>query len=123
VSAISEPFFPIDHLCLRSLLPRNQQMRVPDWNRRRRLRHELSVFRLAGHLAMTSLLFLALVVAAWIASLAFHSLHSVYPFPNELLRFLDKLELWLVYVDGALICGTFLFGALHYLLDVVRGHS
>jgi hypothetical protein len=72
---------------------------------------------------MTSFLFLALVVAAWIASLAFHALHSLYPFSNELLRFLDRLELWLVYVDGALICGTLFFGSLHYLLQTVRGHS
>ena len=98
-------------------------MRVPDSNRRRLPPHERSALKLASHLAMTSFLFLALVVATWIASLAFHALHSVFPFPSDLLRFLDRLEIWLVYVDGALIFGTLMLGGLHYFLENLRGHS
>jgi hypothetical protein len=123
VSAISETSFPIDHMLLRSLLPRNQQMRVPDSNRRRRPGHELAALKLAGHLAVTSFLFLVLVIAIWITSSAFHSLHSVFPFSKELLRFLDRLELLLAYVDGALICSTLLIGSCHYILSILRGHS
>lgn len=123
MSAISEPFFPIDHLCLRSLLPRNQQMRVPDSSRRRRPRYELKALELAGHLALTSLLFLTLVVSVWIVTWALHSLHSVHPFSEELLRFLDRLEIWLVYADGTLICITLLSGMWLYVLDILRGHS
>ncbi len=71
---------------------------------------------------MTSFLFLSLwVIAAWAASWAFHALHSVYPFPDALLHFLDRLELWLVYVEGALICATLLFGGLHYFLEHRKG--
>ena len=123
MSAIGETLFPIDHLCLRSLLPRNKQMRVPDSSRRHRPHHELPALRLAVHLAVTSLLFLALAFAVWIASWAVHTLHSVYPFPNAFLRFLNGLELWLAYADGALICGTLLVGGLHYILNMLRGHS
>lgn len=123
MSAINGMFFAIDRLCLRSFLPRNQQIRVPDSRRRRFQRHELSALKLASHLLMTSFLFLALVMAAWVASVTFHVLHSVYPFSSALLHFLDRLELWLVYVDGSLICGTLLFGGLHYVSGVVRGYS
>lgn len=123
MSAISEMSFPIDHLCLRSLLPRNQQIRVPDSSRRRRAHHELPALRLAVHLAATSLLFLALVIAVWMTSWAFHSLQSLHPLPNEFLRLLDRLEIWLVYLDGTLICGTLLFGSGRYFLDIVRGRS
>lgn len=123
MSAVSERVSSIDHLFLLSLLPRNQQMRVPGSSPGRVPRQELSVLKLASHLMMTSFLFLALVIATWVASWAFHSLHSAYPFSNELLRFLDRLELWLVYVDGALICATLLFGGGRYLLNIVRGLS
>ena len=124
MSAISEPlYFPIDGMLFRSLLPRNQQMRVPDSSRGRRHRFETGALQLASHLAMTSFLFLMLAIAVWITSFAFHSLHSVHPFPNELLRFLDRLEVWLVYADGAWICCALQFGFLQYVLNVLRGHS
>jgi hypothetical protein len=123
MSAISETSFPIGHMLFRSLLPRNQQIRVPDSSRRRPQRHEFAALKLAGHLAVTSVLFLALVVAVWITSSIFHLLHTVLPFPNQLLRFLDRVEILLAYVDGALICSTLLIGGCHYLLSVLRGHS
>jgi hypothetical protein len=123
MSAIARAAFPIGHMLFRSLLPRNQQIRVPDSGRRRRQRHELAAMRLAKHFAMTSLLFLVLVVAVWLASLIFHSLHSMYAFPGDLVQFLDRLELWLAYVDGALICGTLFIGSCCYVLDMFRGIS
>ena len=123
MSVVGESISTFEHVLLRSFLPRDKQMRVPDSNRRRLPRHERSALKLASHLAMTSFLFLALVVATWIASLAFHALHSVFPFPSDLLRFLDRLEIWLVYVDGALIFGTLMLGGLHYFLENLRGHS
>jgi len=123
MSAISETFVPIEQMLFRSLLPRNQQIRIPDSNRRRHPGHELATLKLAGHLMVTSLLFLALVVAVWITSTAFHLLHSVYAFSNGILHFLDRLELVLAYVDGTLICGTLLVGGCYYLLDILRRHS
>ena len=123
MSAINGLLFSIDHLCLRSFLPRNQQMRVPDSRRRRRPRYELTALELASHLALTSLLFLLLVVGVWIATWALHSLHSKYPFPDELLHLLDRLEIWLVYADGALICITLLNGMWLYVLNILRGNS
>jgi hypothetical protein len=107
----------------RSLLPRNQQIRVPDSGRRGHRRYEFAALRLATHFAVTSLLFLALVVVDWITSSVFHLLHSVLPFPDELLRFLDRVEILLAYVDGALICGTLFIGGCCYFLDMLRGHS
>jgi len=75
VNAISKTFFPIDQLCLRSFLPRNQQIRVPDSKRRRRPRHELVALEVASHLVLTSFLFLTLAIGVWIATWAFHSLN------------------------------------------------
>jgi len=123
MSAISEfVSVPIDGMLFRSLLPRNQQIHVPDSSRQRRQRDGLTGLKLVSHLALTSLLFLALVVAVWVTSWVFHSLHSVYPFPDKLFHFLDRLEIWLVYADGGLICATLLNGVWHYVLGVLRGH-
>jgi hypothetical protein len=113
----------MDHLCFRSFLPRNQQIRVPDSSRKRRSRYELMALELASHLALTSLLFLVFVAGVWVATWALHSLHSVCPFPDVILQFLDKLEIGLVYADGALICITLLSGMWLYVLYIFRGHS
>ena len=90
MDAISEKCFPIDHLCLRSFLPRNERIRVPDSRRHRRPRHELVALELASHLVLTSFLFLTLAILVWLATWAFHSLNSVHPFPGEFLRFLRQ---------------------------------
>lgn len=78
---------------------------------------------LASHLALTSLLFLLFVVGVWAATWTLHALHSTYPFPDVLLQFLDKLEIGVVYADGALICATVLSGMWLYVLKIFRGRS
>ena len=122
MSAISGNIVLIDHMLFRSLLPRNQQIRVPGSNRRRLPRFEVTALQLASHFLMTTFLFLALAIAVWIASWGFQSLQSVHQFPDELFHVLDRLEVWFVYADAALICCTLFFGCLQYIWDVLRGH-
>jgi hypothetical protein len=50
-------------------------------------------------------------------------MNSVHPFPGEFLRFFDRLEIWLAYPDGGLVCLTLLNGIWLYVLNVLRGHS
>ncbi len=55
------------------------------------------------HLASwTSLLFLALVTLIWVVELAFHSLHSVYAFSDDMFRMLRRAgDPLLAYADAA----------------------
>src|SRR5689334_22729466 len=98
--ALSQAPSPNLQLLLRSLLPPNQRLRIPDSKWRRRWRHELSALELISHLVMTSLIFLTLITLVWVISWTFHLLQSVYPFSDDLFRALNRLEILLVYADA-----------------------
>ncbi len=100
---------------------RNRHVLIPNADRPRRQRHGLSALRLVSHLATTSLVFLALITLVWCISWIFHSMHSVYPFSNEVFRLLDRLELLLVYIDAMVSGIVLLIGVCYYIVEVIRG--
>ena len=123
MSGLSHAALPQAHVFLRSLLRRDRRLLVPDSDRRRRRRHELSAVRLVAHLATTSLVFLALITLVWIVSWTFHFMHSVYPFSHEAFRLLDRLEILLVYAD-VVVSGIVLFFVIwNYIVKVIRGDA
>lgn len=123
MSGLSHSVLPRSHVFLRSLLPRDRRLLVPDADRRRRRRHELSALRLVTHLATTSLVFLALITLVWIVSWTFHFMHSVYPFSASAFRLLDRVEILLVYVD-VVVSGIVLLNVTwNYIVKVIRGDS
>jgi hypothetical protein len=121
--ALSPATSPTIQLLLRSLLPRNQRLRIPDSQQRRRWRRELTILELVSHLVMTSFLFLALITLVWVVSWTFHLLHAVYPFSEELFRALYRFEIFLVYADVVTTGILLLNGIWHYILEAIRGNS
>jgi len=108
MSALGQAALPQSHALIRSALRR---------------RHGLSVVRLVTHLATTSLVFLALITLVWIVSWTFHFMHSVYPFPDEAFRLLDRLEMLLIYADVVMSGIVLLDGVWNYVVEVIRGDS
>ena len=108
---------------LRSLWHRDPRLVIPDETRRRQQRHALSALRLVSHLAMTSLLFLALITLVWIVSWTFHFMHSLYPFPEAAFQLLDGAKIVLVYLDVTVSGIVMLNGIWHYVAEVIRGDA
>jgi hypothetical protein len=55
-----------------------------------------------GHLLGTAVIFTALFTIGWLVSVVLHALHRYHPFPDEIFRFVTKIELYLVYADSLL---------------------
>lgn len=78
------------------------------WEERgRRIGYWWSVVTLLGHLLGTAVIFTGLFTLGWLVSVALHALHRYHPFPDEMFRFVTRLELYLLYVD-AFVSGTVL---------------
>lgn len=100
-------------------------MFIPDADRRRRRPPPSwhAALRVGTHLAWTSLLFLALVTLIWVVELAFHSLHSVYAFSDDMFRMLRRLEILLAYADAAASAGIVLNSLGRHFLEFIRGEA
>jgi hypothetical protein len=122
MSAISQTSLPITSTLFRSLLPRDQRLRIPDSNRSRP-RRESSVLRLIVHFVLTSIVFLLLTTFVWMASLMFHVMQSVYPFSDEMFQALHRLELFLLYADAATTAVILLNAIVRYVVAALEGHS
>jgi len=107
----------------RSGLPRDRRLFIPNVHQSRRDNQLLFVLRLISHLAMTSLVFLALITLVWVVSWTLSSMQSVHPFPDETFRLLNGLKIVLIYAD-MLTSGVVLFlGIWNYILKIIRGES
>ena len=74
------------------------------WGERERPRpgYWWSVLSLIGHLVGTAVIFIALFTLGWLVSVVLHALHRYHPFPDEIFRFVTRIELYVVYADSAL---------------------
>lgn len=93
-----------------------------DWTlngrEKRRRSFAESVFGLIGHLIGTAVIFVAFFAVAWLVGYALHHLHGIHNFPDEIYKFILRLELWLVYADAALCLLVLLAGAVRFVLDL-----
>ena len=83
----------------------------------------LSALRLIAHLAITSLVFLALMTLVWLVSWAFSTLQARHPFPEELMELFITLKFVLVYLDVLMSSIVLLYGICRYILTVLQGDS
>ncbi len=115
------PQFP---LLFHSLLPRERRVFIPNTNpRRRRPGPERIALRVVFHLALTSLVFLSLVTLVWGVSWAFHSMHSIHAFSDDIFRLLDRLETLLAYADVVASAVVLLNAIGRHILETIRGDS
>ncbi len=88
--------------------------------RERRVGYWWSVMSLVGHLIGTAVIFTALFSVGWLVSVVLHALHQQHPFPDEIFRFVTKIELYLVYADAALSAVVLIAGMVHFCKKVVE---
>lgn len=82
-----------------------------------------SVLSLLGHLLGTAVIFTALFTIGWLVSVVLHALHRYHPFPDEIFRFVSKMELYLVYADSLLSGVVLVAGMIRFckqLMEVER---
>lgn len=63
-----------------------------------------------------------LTTFVWIVSLALHVMHSMYPFSEDFLQLLHRLELFLAYVDAGATCLILLSAIVRYVIATIRGN-
>ena len=88
--------------------------------RERRVGYWWSVMSLVGHLIGTALIFTALFSVGWLVSVVLHTLHRHHPFPEEIFRFVTKIELYLVYADAVLSAVVLIAGMVRFCKQVVE---
>ncbi len=64
-----------------------------------------------------------LTTFVWIVSLTLHVMHALYPFSEDFLELLHRLELFLAYVDAVTICFILLNAIARYVIATIRGSS
>lgn len=92
------------------------------WARQKRPRagYWWSVLFLVGHLLGTAIIFISLFTMGWLVSVALHALHRYHPFPDDMFRFVTKLELYLIYADSALSGAILLMGMVRFCRQVME---
>ena len=66
------------------------------------------------------MIFTALFSVGWLVSLAVHALHEIHPFPDEIFRFVTRMEVYLVYADAVLSGIVLVAGMWRFCKDVVE---
>lgn len=90
------------------------------WAEERRHSYSWSLLLLVGHLIGTALIFLAFFILAWGLSVVVAHLHAIHPLPDEIFRYITKLETGIVYADSA-FCGIVLAaGAWRFIRDLIQ---
>jgi hypothetical protein len=79
--------------------------------------YAVSVVGLIGHLLGTGAIFVSFIFIGWAISYFLHFLHGISPFPVEMLGFLTKFELYLVYGDSVLCVLVLLGGAFRFVAE------
>lgn len=74
---------------------------------------------LIGHLIGTAVIFTALFTIGWLVSVTLHALHRYHPFPEEIFRFVTKIELYLVYADSVVSGIVLLAGMVRFCKQLV----
>jgi hypothetical protein len=87
----------------------------------RRKTYAASVVSLIGHLLGTAVIFVSFFAIGWGASYLLYFLHRVHPFPDEILFFITKFELYLVYADSVLCTFMILGGAYRFATEFIEG--
>jgi hypothetical protein len=73
-----------------------------------------------GHLLGTAVIFTALFSIGWLVSVVLHALHRYHPFPDEIFRFVTKIELYLVYADAVLSGIVLIAGMIRFCKQLVE---
>ncbi len=66
-----------------------------------------SIYRVYGHLFMTTSTFVALVTFSWVVSFLFDYLRSLHQFQHDISKMIEKMEIGVFYLDSVL-CGLIL---------------
>lgn len=89
------------------------------WGEQRRVGYWWSVLSLVGHLIGTAVIFTALFTIGWLVSVTLHALHRYHPFPDEIFRFVTKIELYLVYADSVVSGIVLLAGMVRFCKQLI----
>lgn len=73
-----------------------------------------------GHLLGTAVIFTALFTIGWLVSGILHALHRYHPFPDEIFRFVTKIELYLVHADAVLSGIVLIAGMVRFCKQLVE---
>jgi hypothetical protein len=73
-----------------------------------------------GHLFGTTVISTALFTFGWSVSFALTFLDQVHPFPDDMLSFVEKFELGLIYLDAAVCAFVLAFSAVRLCKYVLR---
>jgi hypothetical protein len=73
-----------------------------------------------GHPLGTAVIFTALFSIGWLVSVVLHALHRYHPFPDEIFRFVTKIELYLVYADAVLSGIVLIAGMIRFCKQLVE---
>ncbi|MYN15191.1 hypothetical protein GTP81_00335 [Rugamonas sp. FT107W] len=82
-----------------------------------------SVIGLVGHLFGTGVIFVSFFLVGWAVSFFLHFLNGIHPFPAEILDFITKFELYLVYGDSVLCAFVLLGGAFRFIAEGWRNRK
>lgn len=75
---------------------------------------------LLGHLLASAVIFTSLFTMSWLVSLTLHALHRHHPFPEDMFRFVTRIELYLIYVDSVFSGAIVLFGMVRFCKQVIE---
>jgi hypothetical protein len=64
---------------------------------------EWSVYRVCGHLFMTTSTFVALVTFSWVISFLFDYLSAIHKFQHDISEMVEKLEIGVFYLDFRIV--------------------
>lgn len=79
-----------------------------------------SVLSLMGHLLATAVIFTSLFTIGWLVSVVLHALHRYHPFPDEMFKFVTRIELYLIYADSVLSGIALLVGMVRFCKQVME---
>ena len=86
---------------------------------RRRKSFPEAVVGLIAHLAGAAIIFVAFFAIVWVVTVALAWLHALHPFPDDIFRFIIRIEAWFIYVDAFLCSVVLVAGAVRFVLDIV----
>ncbi len=123
MGAVSQIPVLIDYAMLRSILPRDRPMRIPDPHRRRRPGHWSAARAFVGHLAITVCMFVALVAFSGSVAVLLSIAEWTHAFSADALRVFGRLEIVLIRADAVACLIVLMYGIGRFILKVIRGDS
>jgi hypothetical protein len=82
--------------------------------------HLSAVGLLIVHVAVTTLIFVAVFTTDWLAWIFFSYLNSIHKFPPQVYTLSSRAEVWIFYVDCVLSAIVLLSSLIQFVWDIVE---